>query len=151
MSINKVRKILLGELIGLLVIVLVVAVLFEINLILPGELSGMEWSNDLVITQFIMQLLTLTVIPFTLYMFKLPFLKKQLAISLLKSINILLIWGSIRIGLLCFPLLLNVLFYYLFGFERSFFYLSLILLLSIAFVYPSKKRCEYECHLTDQK
>ena len=52
---DRIRHILLGEVVGLLLIVLVIIILFETNFVLPGEMSGIEWSNDLVVTQFVMQ------------------------------------------------------------------------------------------------
>ena len=59
----------------------------------------------------------------------------------------LLVWGSVRLMLLCLPMIANIFFYYAFGDAVSFFYLAVILALSLFFVYPSKKRCEHECSL----
>ncbi|EFN91294.1 hypothetical protein HMPREF9302_10815 [Prevotella amnii DNF00058] len=148
---EKVRKILLSELLGLLIIGLFIVVLFETNLLSPGLISDKEHYNCLIIAQFIMQLLTIAVIPFALYLFRFPFIKNQLLSSNPKVISTLLCWGSVRIWLLCFPMILNLFYYYLFGFEVSFFYLSLILLLSIVFIFPSKKRCVHECNLDKEK
>lgn len=150
LTMDRIRHILLGEVVGLLLIVLVIIILFETNFVLPGEISGMEWSNDLVVTQFVMQIITLAVIPFALYMFKMAFVRKQLATSTEKATKALIVWGTVRIGLICIPIIFNALYYYIFGFEVSFFYLALILLLSIVFIFPTKRRCENECCITEE-
>ena len=53
--------------------------------------------------------------------------------------------------MICLPMVLNVLFYYLYGEETSFFYMAVVLLVSLSFIYPSKNRCEEEIHLIDDQ
>ena len=52
--------------------------------------------------------------------------------------------------MLCLPMVLNVFFYYAFGDVAGFYYLAIILALSLFFVFPTKKRCEHECYLTNE-
>ena len=46
--------------------------------------------------------------------------------------------------MLCLPMLLNTLFYYMFGFSVAFGYMAIVLFLCLFMIYPSMKRCEYE-------
>jgi len=53
--------------------------------------------------------------------------------------------------MLCVPMILNTFFYYAFGDSVSFFYLAVILALSLFFVFPNKKRCEHECSMDNSE
>lgn len=109
--------------------------------------SGVFFQHaSLIYAQFAMQLLTLAAIPLALYMFRFGGVHRQLTKGGDASARNLKLWGLVRMMLLCIPMIINVLLYYLYAKEVSFFYLSVILLLSLVFIYPSRGRCERECN-----
>lgn len=103
--------------------------------------------SSLIVIQYLMDIVTLLVIPLALYSFKIKFISKRLT-----SYKQLQVLSIIRILILCVPMVLNIFLYYYYCQEVSFFYLSIILLLSLFFVYPSKARCENELlNASDEK
>ena len=96
-----------------------------------------------------MQPITLLLIPLALYLFKIPRVCKS--ITNIQSYKGFQIWACVRICLLCIPIILNILFYYIYGEEVGFFYLALILMISIFFIYPTKERCESERNFKQDK
>lgn len=87
-------------------------------------------------TQMMMQLVTIVCVPVALRLFKWKVISRKLHANpgALRS------WGSLRLGLICVPMLINTLLY-----EQtqlaSFGYLSIISLLCLFFIYPSLERC----------
>lgn len=150
MTMDKTRKILLSELIGSVFITLLIIAVYELELLLPGGWADIE-STNMVTTQFLMQLLTLAVIPLSLFLFKIGYVRSDLHTDESHVSRKLLFWGSVRMMMLCIPMILNTFFYYAFEDNVSFFYLAVILALSLCFVYPSKKRCEHECAMDNSK
>ena len=59
------------------------------------------------------------------------------------GVSALRLWGVVRLSLLCVPMMVNIVSYYLFMWV-GFAYLAIILLLSLFFVYPSLSRCYNE-------
>ena len=57
----------------------------------------------------------------------------------------LLHWGVLRMAMLCLPMMADMTFYYIFGADVRFFYLSVITFLCLFFIYPSLERCLQEC------
>ena len=116
----------------------IMVVVFELDILLPGFLG----SNTL--TEYTcavaMEIISLAVIPLSLSLFKWKYVAQQLRS---KKELALLSWGSMRLVLLCLPILLNVLFYYAF-LNPAFGYLAIILSLCLFFVYPSPTRCAAE-------
>ena len=143
---DKTRKILLSEFYGACLIALIIIGVYELRLVLPGNWGDVE-SAKMVSLQFLMQLLTLAAIPLALFLFKIGYVQTLLQSDESHVSRKLLVWGSVRLMLLCLPMIANIFFYYAFGDAVSFFYLAVILALSLFFVYPSKKRCEHECSL----
>ena len=86
----------------------------------------------------IMILATLALLPLALRLFKLRKVHAEL-ISLRETA--LHKWGVLRLLLLGGLLLINTLLYYAFGFEPSFGYLAVVVLLAMPFIYPSMARC----------
>ena len=97
--------------------------------------------------QFLMQFLTLSVIPLALFLFRTGPVRRDLRNGGQQVSRRLLFWGSVRMMLICVPMVLNLFFYYAFGDLAGFFYLAVILALSLFFIYPGRKRCMHECHL----
>ena len=147
---KKTQKILLFEFVGSFLIALLVIAVYELELLLPGDWTDIENSN-IVTLQFLMQLSTLAAIPLALFLFKIEYVHSDLQTDESHVSRKLLFWGSLRMMILSVPMLLNILFYYLFGDIVSFFYLAVILALSLFFVYPSMKRCKHECSLDNSE
>lgn len=115
----------------------VLVALFENDVLPSGEWTCAERGEFAATTA--MELLTLMSVPLALRLFRFRFVSGELAsngTSLLK-------WGVLRLLLLVFPLLLNTFLYYMFM-ATSFGYMAIILIISLAFVYPSRGRCESE-------
>ena len=55
----------------------------------------------------------------------------------------LLVWGMLRMLMLCVPVISNLTLYYLF-LNPTFAYLALIHVISLMFVYPTMDRCVAE-------
>lgn len=136
---RQTRKTLLTLLIFFLFLLIGIISLYESAILLPGKLSG---DKSIVYVQMIMQLSTLALIPTALYLFRIPYINKNITSP--NSWKGFLRWSSVRLCLLCLPAIFNILFYYLYGEEIGFFYLALILTISIFFIFPTNHRCKEE-------
>lgn len=136
---QRTKNILTAELIAFVLASLCLVVLFETELFVPGAYDKEHSSCFLVVT--IMELVSLCFIPLALYLFKFRRVHEALTSDGANSAKNLLFWGSMRIVMLCVPMLLNTLFYYIFGIVVSFGYMAIILLLCLFMVYPSMGRC----------
>lgn len=119
--------------------VLTLVVLFETGILDSGTLLGDDQLQFVITTT--MELMTLCLIPSALYLLKMPRIHKQLVADPEQSLRK---WGILRLDMLCLPLILNTLFYYMFGLQVAFGYMALILALCLFMVYPSMNRCIYE-------
>lgn len=118
---------------------LVIVVLYETEWLVDGVWAT-DKSLEFVIAT-VMELLTIGLIPLALRLFKFKHIHRQLhqaAEDVRRSS--LLRYGSLRLNMLCLPLLVNTLLYYLFM-NVAFGYMAIILLLCLFFVYPSMARC----------
>lgn len=139
---EKTRKILLAECLLSLAILLVLVLLFETGLVLEGLLCSTD-GLALFVTQTVMTILLFVTIPVALYLFRIRRVKQNLIEG---RDGALLLWGSVRILMLCVPMIADSLLYYLFGSVVGFFYMAVIYLLTLTFVFPTKRRCEHDCH-----
>jgi hypothetical protein len=117
---------------------LVVVVLYESDLLLPGQ-----WTGDTTLEYGVstaMELLAICVIPVALRLFQIKSVRARLTVQPVKG---LITWGSLRLCLLTVPMMVNTWLYYMFM-NVAFGYMAIILLLSLMFVYPSKVRCEQD-------
>ena len=122
----------------ILLVTLLLVLVFESELLLPGFIL-VESKVDFVI-KYIMELMTIIIIPLSLRLFKFKSVERKLAT---KKQHALLRWGVLRIIMLGIPMIINAILYY--GFLAvEFGYLSIILLISMIFIYPSKDKCYYE-------
>lgn len=135
---NKIRKILLLEFWLPVVFCLVIIVLFENEILLPGSL-GDDKIKDYY-AAIIMELITICLIPISLRLFKFKKVKKSLSEHKLQSYKL---WAIIRLAMLVVPMMVNAVLYYLFM-NVAFGYMGIIGLLCLIFVYPSKTRCNTE-------
>ena len=111
--------------------------LFETGVLPCGLLAGRGGSGEFV-AAMVMELLTLCAIPVALRLFRFSGVA-----ATLKGGSGMLRWGTVRLLLLCVPLVANTLLYYIFM-NVAFGYMGIILLLCLAFVAPTKARCEQE-------
>jgi len=89
-----------------------------------------------------MELLMLAIIPLALRLFKFHRIHEQL-VSGDGKYCALKKFGTVRMLMIFIPLLLNLVFYYLFM-ATAFGYMAIILVLCLFFIYPSAARCEAE-------
>ena len=124
---------------------LIASVAISCILFILAEFGGtsFRWNvsavTDLYVTAS-MELLTLCVIPIALRMFKLSKIKKRLYEGKEKELRL---WGSLRMMMLCIPMIFNS-FFYLVLYKASFAYLAIILFICLFFIYPSLARCQAE-------
>lgn len=122
----------------ILLVTLLLVLVFESELLLPGFIL-VESKVDFVI-KYIMELMTIIIIPLSLRLFKFKSVERKLAT---KKQHALLRWGVLRIIMLGIPMIINTILYY--GFLAvEYGYLSIILLISMIFIYPSKDKSYYE-------
>ena len=122
-----------------IVIALILVVLYETEVILPGAVDFGSQNWFLILT--FMELITVGVIPLALYLFKIKRVRKELTETPVPAMKR---YGIMRLLMLGVPLVANTDFYYM-SMNTSFGYMAIILLLVLPFVYPSKARCEEEC------
>lgn len=135
---KRTQTILILEIAAFVITALVLVFLFESTPLLEGTFTDSKTNEFIVVT--CMEMITLCTIPLALRLFKF----KRINQSLKKGgTQALLKWGSIRIMLLVVPMLLNVIFFYLFG-NVAFGYMAIIIFLCLFFIYPTKNRCETE-------
>ena len=121
-----------------IILAAIIIVLYETECLLPGNLPDASVNF---IAGTVMVLLTMGAIPFALYMFRIPKIHRQLTCDAQKAPQRLLQFGMLRLLMLAAPMVVNIWFYYFFGFTTSYFYLAVILFLSMFFIYPSMDRC----------
>ena len=138
---KQTKNILTAELFVMVALSLLTVVLYETDTLAAGTLTGDNNLQFLVTTT--MELLTIGFIPLSLYLFRTSFVRRSLTTATDKPRRLLL-WGTLRMMMLCLPMLLNTLFYYMFVFSVSFGYMAIVLFLCLFMIYPSMKRCEYE-------
>lgn len=136
---KKVSRFLLSEMYAFVIIALIIVVIYESDLFAAGILADNN-KVEFILT-FIMELVTICVIPVSLRLFKFRFVIERLKAKPEKEIKH---WGGIRLLMLCIPMVINTLLYYWTGFNVAFGYMAIILLLCLAFVYPSEDRCNSE-------
>ena len=120
---------------ALFAIVALSAVLFLAGVFTVGYLAGNVKTEFLV--YMIMIIVTLCAIPLALRMFHLSLVRHRVQAGYFR-------WSLLRLLLIGIPLILCVLFYFLFD-KVAFAYLAIILLLALCFVFPTRSRIEAEC------
>ncbi len=121
-----------------IILALILVVLYESEIILPGSLKIGTQAWFIILT--VMELLTIAVIPAALYLFKNKKVKEALKAEPVAAMKK---YGVMRLLMLGLPLVANTDLYYM-SMNVAFGYMAIILLLVLPFVYPSKARCEEE-------
>lgn len=134
---KRTQKLLMSTFATFVAVTLVIVVLFESDLLPTGILKD-DVGSDEFWAATIMELLTLCIIPVSLRLFKFGAVSRRLV-----SAESLLKYGMVRMLMLCLPMLANTLLYYL-CMNVAFGYMAIIVFLCLAFVLPTKTRCESE-------
>lgn len=130
---RKTKNILISEMYACVAISLITVVLYETETLLPGALADDKNTEFLAVS--LMELATICMIPLALRLFKFKRINRSL-----KSRQGLKIWGSLRMMMICLPMMVNTLLYYVFM-NVAFGYMGIIGLICLLFIYPSKGRC----------
>lgn len=133
---KKTQQSLMAAYIASLVISGLTVVLFETEL-LPSGILKSGGSDEFVLTM-VMELVSICAIPFMLRLFRFEAIRKKLV-----SAEALLRFGMARLLALCLPMVINTILYYLYM-NVAFGYLTIVLLLALTFIVPTKARCESE-------
>lgn len=115
---------------------ILLAVIFETDLLPCGicaDDKGLEF-----VAATIMELLTICIIPIAMKLLKLKCVERRM--TTLRGVQR---FSTYRCLMLTLPLLVNTLLYYMFM-NVAFGYMAIILLLSLAFVWPTRQRCHDE-------
>ena len=142
---EKVSSILQKLFYGILAVALLIVVVFETGLLTPGSLGGDKAAEFPILTA--MELLTVCLIPFSLYLFRVKSVRQNLLAAPAQS---MLTWGFVRMAMLAFLLVVNVVCYYLYM-NASFGYMAIIAAISMLFIYPSIGRCKEETSSNDDE
>lgn len=140
---NELKKILFRlrmEYMAVWAVAILLVVLFEFECLLPGLFAGEE--RAVYLAQTISILITLGCIPLALKLFSLKYVERRLREGG-SNLTVYRGWCEVRIALLAFPLIINLLLYYLIM-EVSSAYCALIVVLAMLFCWPSESRLNYE-------
>lgn len=121
-----------------------VAVLFETHL-LPSGIFAPNPSQAYTL-QIVCILSTIVMIPLSLKLLYFSRIRTRIQASEQSYAT----WCAIRVVLLGGILLMNLIIYYLIGFDTSFAYLALIAVVPFFFIWPSEEKMTYERQLTDK-
>lgn len=135
---EKVSKYLKTAYFALIVIALMIVIVCETGIFAPGAFGADKTAEFPVLTA--MELITVGIIPLSLYLFRIPSVNRALIDSPEESLRK---WGLTRMLMIGLTMVANTLLYYLFM-NASFGYLAIICLITMAFVYPSVQRCKQE-------
>ena len=132
---HKTKNILLFTLWGMIFAAGVIILIYETSFSQSGTLADKKQIEF--ISAVGMELVALGGIPLALRLFKF----KKIANDLVnRKEHALLVWGMLRMLMLCVPVISNLTLYYLF-LNPTFAYLALIHVISLMFVYPTMDRC----------
>ena len=131
---NKTISLLRTVLIANVGVAVVIAALYELDILSSGMLAGRP--QDEFLSTISMELITIVFIPVALRLFKTKDVEKRLEEGDIKAFRK---WGLVRILMITVPLVLNTLLYYSFM-NTTFGYMALILLICLPFIYPASRK-----------
>ena len=131
---NKTISLLRTVLIANVGVAVVIAALYELDILSSGMLAGRP--QDEFLSTISMELITIVFIPVALRLFKTKDVEKRLEEGNIKAFRK---WGLLRILMITVPLVLNTLLYYSFM-NTTFGYMALILLICLPFIYPASRK-----------
>lgn len=129
-------------------VAILLVVLFESDCLLPGGFAGED--RAVYLAQTLSILITLGCIPLALKLFSIDFIRKRLSVKNGESsLPAYRCWSEVRMFLLAFPLIVNLVLYYL-TMEVSSAYCALIVVLAMLFCWPSEARLMNEANCQNQ-
>lgn len=131
---NKTISLLRTVLIANVGVAVVIAALYELDILPSGMLAGRP--QDEFLSTISMELITIVFIPVALRLFKTKDVEKRLEEGNIKAFRK---WVLVRILMITVPLVLNTLLYYSFM-NTTFGYMALILLICLPFIYPASRK-----------
>ena len=131
---NKTISLLRTVLIANVGVAVVIAALYELDILPSGILAGRP--QDEFLSTISMELITIVFIPVALRLFKTKDVEKRLEEGNIKAFRK---WGLVRILMITVPIVLNTLLYYSFM-NTTFGYMALILLICLPFIYPASRK-----------
>lgn len=135
---KETRRLLLVEFWAPVALCLVLVVVYENEWLLPGSLAG-DMAAEYY-TAIAMELATICLIPLAMRLLRFGRVKSQVCGGDGAGLRR---WASVRLAMLTLPMMANTWLYYQF-LNTAFGYMGIIGLLCLAFVYPSKARCDQE-------
>lgn len=139
MTINKIRNILKGVMYGSMAIMAAIIMLFESETLLPGAIEKGSQADFILVS--LLEIITICTIPVALRLFKWNFVQSEIEADAAKG---LLRWGLVRMLLICVPMIVNTLLYYVVSINTTFGYMAIIGLICLVFINPTKRRCMAE-------
>ncbi len=133
--VKNVQRVLLAQFLIYIVLALLIVLLFEADIILPGIIASDQTMQYVLL--MLMELLTVVCIPLALKLFSMKSVKRRLVAG---GNSPLMLFGTLRLAMLGAPIVVNALLYYL-SLSAAFGYLAILGALCLAFVYPSESRC----------
>ena len=131
---NKTISLLRTVLIANVGVAVVIAALYELDILPSGMLAGRP--QDEFLSTIFMELTTIVFIPVALRLFKTMNVEKRLEEG---NIKVFRKWGLVRILMITLPLVLNTLLYYSFM-NTTFGYMALILIICLPFTFPAARK-----------
>ena len=140
MNMEKTRNLLMALFAGFL---LLAAILYIGGEFLHWDMALWEGANkeQRFICSTVMILLTICLLPLSLRLFKFKRISDELHA---RQAPALTRWGSVRIVCMGLLLVVNTFLYYAFGFESTYGYLAVVVLLCMPFIIPTMGRCVAE-------
>ena len=136
MTIKTTKNILTAVMVGSIIVSILIVVLFETEILIPGIIAKDSQVDFLLLT--FMELITICSIPIALRLFKFGFVQKNISSD---SAMGLFKWGLVRMFLLCVPMMGNTLLYYISSLNVAYGYMGIICFICLVFVRPTMKRC----------
>ena len=133
---KRTRNILIAEMLVCVLITFATVTLFETEILIPGAFEC-DTNTEFILVS-LMEIITICMLPLGLRLFK--FKKISNILETTKEQG-LLTWGSLRMMLVCIPMVANTLLYYLFGHNVAFGYMGIICLICLIFIIPTMSRC----------
>lgn len=134
-DVKHVQRLLLAQFLIYIVLALLIVLLFEADIVLPGIIANDQTVQYVLL--MLMELLTIASIPLALKLFSMKSVKRRLVAG---GNSPLVFFGTLRLSMLGVPVVVNALLYYL-SLSAAFGYLAILGALCLAFVYPSESRC----------
>lgn len=133
MDLKLTQKILMLNFWLMLVVTFFLVLIYELEVVEPMDCNT-QW---VFFWQVMMEIIAIVCIPVALKLFSIKVVRRRLVSGKGAA---LLPWGTVRLNMLCVPMLIDTFLYYQ-TMSPAFGYLAIILFLCLFFIYPSRSRC----------